>query len=94
MYRNLRRYESMRDNVRAAYNTLSNADIQDNLETAILTLKTNYVVDNAGFLVDDVIKVKNELSECLKSLGEIVASANYNVSKLSSDLNEAEAGGN
>lgn len=94
MYRKLRKYEAMRDNVRAAYNSLSRSDIQDNLDTAILTLKTNYVVNNIGFLTDDVIKIKDEISECIKSLGEIVTSANYNVSKLSSDLNEAEAGGN
>ena len=93
MYRKLRKYESMCDNVRVAYNTLSKTEVQDNLATAIHTLKTSYIVNGNGYMADNAIKLKEELTESIKSLGECLVSANYNVSKLSSTLNDAEAGG-
>lgn len=93
MYRNLRKYETMRDNLVRAYNILSKSEIQDNLATAVHTLKGNYTVNDTAFEATTINKVRDELSTCLNSLGQVLYSANVCVKNASNSLNEGTAGG-
>lgn len=90
LYRQLSKYESMRDNLNRAYNILSNPDIQDNLSVASHSLKANYIVNDSAFREGYIKKAKEELSSCAASLRQLISSANSSISRIRREINRRE----
>lgn len=93
LYSKRTKYRALRENVSNAINVLSRVGINDGLATAVYTLSSNYLVNDAACKRNSLNKVKESLATDLSNLNVCLSSINAKISSLTKEIEELEAAG-